>query len=642
MSSAINRISEKAVAEVVDELLKQSVKQQVLYVDTETSGLDPKSEKLLLVQMRLNRGAILVFEYKHMTPYLDSFKELFLRNELVMHNAKFDLQFLAVNFGLELDDPRLKVYDTQVAEAVLCAGVKTNLKRYTKLESTVKRRCGVDLDKTTRVSFIGNDGANLTDKQIKYAAEDVEYMSDIRSQQIAEAKELGMTDTFRLEFDLVKVVAQMELTGVRFDRRKWREQLKQLDKDLQESIQNVYEEAAPYLTQTSLFDELPFNLNSQAEVLSFIKNNIGLDIPDTKELTLSQNPHSFCLALLEYRELEKLKSSFGETLLKKVNPKTKRIHPSFNQCFTSTGRFSSDNPNVQQIPSMGKGAALRTCFRAEVGNKLVCADYSQIELRILAQLSQEPALLESYNSGEDIHAKTASLAFGLEIGNITDSQRKIAKILNFASVYGGGPTAISKGLLKTIDNKQIITRDQAKAILEESFGVKAGREDPHYALARELVNAYFKNLPQAKEFLDKSGHDAVICRYSVTMLGRKRFYPEIEEFNFENTSTDDWKKLVSSVERRGKNHPIQGCSADITKLAMVLMSKEFYKLRKETGIDARLILQVHDEVVVECPESAIEVVKEIEERTMIAAGKRFLTDVPVEVSAGVGDYWTKS
>jgi DNA polymerase-1 len=296
-----------------------------------------------------------------------------------------------------------------------------------------------------------------------------------------------------------------------------------------------------------------------------------------------------------------------------------------------TGRFSSDNPNVQQIPGRGNGAELRKCFVASPGYKMICADYSQIELRILAELSQEKALVHAYQNHIDIHAQTASIAFGIPLDEVTGDQRKIAKIINFATIYGGGPQAISKGLL------QVISEDEARTILQNQFKrhPKVSKHGAYYDLAKEFIASYFQGLPNAKDYLEKSGNNAVYNRYSETPLGRKRFYPELDN---ESLPKEQRLEEAEGVKRKGKNHAIQGCSADITKVAIIRIG-QYFEQHPEFG--GRILLTVHDEIATEVYQDVADDFLAIQKRLMIEAGETFLKTVPVEVDAKISDYWEK-
>jgi DNA polymerase-1 len=624
---------ENASTKDLEGLVGKYSESKVLYIDTETTGLDVYSSRLLLLQIL--DSALGIVDVINMcgleTEQLSVISKLIKDKELVIQNATFDLQFLEHNLP-DLEMEELKIFDTKIAESVLAAGVKEHLRSYTSLKNIVKRRLGKDIDKETRVEFIGYSYDKFTDDQIKYAALDVMVLPEIRKAQIAEAKKWDLVPTLRVEFELTKHVTRMQLNGVKIDTKLWRKIIRDHEVLKQESYGKVYEAVEPYLEQKSLFDELPFNLNSTDQLLPILTKNVGLKIEDTSEQSLLSVDNPICNAILEYREHEKILSAFGEKTLGMVNKETSRLHPDFNQCSTSTGRFTSDHPNIQQIPSKGRGAQLRKCFIPEEGYKMICADYSQIELRILAELSQEPKLLEAYNNGIDIHTQTASVAFGIPVSQVKADHRKIAKILNFATVYGGGPVAISKGIV------QVITEDEAANILQNVFGKTVGAKGAYYSLSKEFVDTYFKKMPMARDWLESAGKSALVKRYSETPLGRKRFY--IQELDFQGHTTEELKKIMGSVRRRGMNHPIQGCSADITKIAMNNLGKEFYSLNK-SGVVAKMVIQVHDEIVCEVKEEIADEMCSVIGDSMIKAGREFLKSVPVTVDIHVADYWKK-
>lgn len=619
-------------------MIRDCHSRNVLYMDTETQGLDPYIARLLLVQICPGKGRpTYVIDFgKCEKSDVERLRHLLVNKELVFHNAKFDLKFLAVYTGLPIDSEMVRVYDTQLAESVLRAGRSMALRRDTSLKNTLQRRYNIDLSKEVRQEFIGHSGKDYTEAQIEYAALDVDVLIDLRKDQIEEAKEWELVDTFKLEFELAKHVARMELNGVEINTELWMQILDEHVILKQQTYERLKEACIPYIQQQGLFGELPLKVTSQQEMLRFLQEQVGLSIEDTREETLSYANHPICELLLEYRGHEKLIQAFGKTLLEKVNKETGRLYPDFNQCATATGRFSSSNPNVQQIPGRGPGAALRACFRASKGNKLVCADYSQIELRILAELSQEQAMLEAYEHGIDIHTQTASIAFGIPTDDVTGDQRKIAKILNFATVYGGGPRAISKGLV------QVISEQEAEEILLNQFGKEADDNGPFYCLAREFVSSYFQGLPKAQEYLQLCGMRAIDNRYSETPIGRKRFYDTefeaIQAFKGTDEYEDKLEALAASVKRRGMNHPIQGCSADITKLAIMKLGQEFEEHYKGK---ARVLLTVHDEIIVECKEDLVDEIAKIQEQAMVWAGEQFLSKVSVEVDVHISDVWEK-
>lgn len=625
---------------ILSEALESIENSNVVYVDTETTGLDPHSSDILLIQLAIKSSdKVIVINANEIDEQDKSALLEFLNGrELVFHNAPFDLKFLSVFFNGELNILRLKIFDTKIAEALLCAGVNQNLKKFTSLKNVVYRRFGVEIEKETRKGFVNRSkNSTFSDLELMYAARDVRILNKIRSQQVEELKKYDMVEVAKLEFELAKHVAKMELDGVNIDVGGWKNFIKEAEKKKNKLLEEVHKEMEPYVEQKSMFGLPTFNINSSKQLHEFLTENVGLDIENTSEENLKLAGHPLCEKILEYREYEKLVTAFGENTLSKINKATGRMHPDFNQAYTSTGRFSSDNPNVQQIPSRGFGAEIRRFFIPSSGFKMICADYSQIELRILAELSQEPILVEAYNMGRDIHAQTASIAFGINIDDVTEEQRKIAKIINFATVYGGGPMAITKGLM------QVISEEEAREILESVFEVHMNKVDVYFELSKWFLDSYFKNMPYAKDYLEKSGASAVNNGFSSTPLGRKRFYYELDEYynsGSGNRSKDDESiySLVSSVTRKGKNHPIQGCSADITKIAMVKIGEYF---DEHPELQGKILLQVHDEIVTEVLEECAEEFSEVQRDIMEESGRRFLTLVPVVVDVEVADFWKK-
>jgi hypothetical protein len=276
---------------------------------------------------------------------------------------------------------------------------------------------------------------------------------------------------------------------------------------------------ADAVPQQSLFGGPAINLNSNSQLLETF-GRMGLDLPDTMEATLLRYDHPAIKKLLEYRSHEKTISAFGEKLLELIHAKTGRIHPDFNQLGADTGRFSCTNPNVQQIPATSD---FRSCFVAPEGYKLITCDYSQAELRILAQLSEDPAFIDAFCSGGDLHTLTASQMFQIPPDQVAKPQRSAAKVINFGLAYGRGPAALGGQL-----------------------GVSTEE-------AKRLIDQYFKAYAGIGRWLDKAARDAVRKGYSITMLGRKRYYRELD------SSDPDYNRQRASVERQGKNSPIQGC-----------------------------------------------------------------------------------
>jgi DNA polymerase-1 len=286
---------------------------------------------------------------------------------------------------------------------------------------------------------------------------------------------------------------------------------------------------------------------------------------------------------------------------------------------------------MQQIPSKPPGSRLRDAFVAPPGMKIITADYSQIELRILAELSGDERMLEAYKQGFDGHTNTASAAFGVPLEAVDPEMRKVAKIINFATVYGGGPKAISKGLL------QQINADEAEKVLESLDVKRDYSKDVYYQLAAVFIDNYFKELAGAKAWLDSMGYYALDHLYTKTPIGRRRFYV-LRDYRKDDGSVDHdaMRRQASGIKRKGMNHPIQGCSADITKIAVINLGRAF--AGKE---GCKILLQVHDEIVTEVPEEIAEEMAVIQVEAMEEAAKVFLKSVPVHVDYNIGDKWQK-
>ena len=337
--------------------------------------------------------------------------------------------------------------------------------------------------------------------------------------------------------------------------------------------------------------------------MDLFNNKMGLNLPSTNDgiLELSDNP--IVKMLREYRGYEKLVSAFGDNLISKINSKTGRIHPEFNQLGAATGRFSCNNPNFQQIPRQSENAPFRSCFNPRPGYKLVTADYSTFEMRIMADLSGDKNLIDAFKRGVDVHSHTASLMFGLELTdnfkNDHPDERFAAKSINFGLMYGRGPSSLAK-----------------------QIGVSP-------EVGKDYMNKYFRSYPGVKGYLEKVAKEAVKQGWSTTPAGRKRWYIKPDP------SDPDYTRKIGHIERQAKNHPIQGTNADAIKYALVFLSDKI----KEKNVDASIILTVHDEIVCEVREDQAEDWAKTQSEEMVRAGELFIKKVPVESQPFVADVW---
>lgn len=570
--------------EVVDLLSAEPV----LGVDTETDGLDPYTTRLLLLQVATPHKAYIV-DCQRVDPL--PFKAILEsgRSLKLLQNAKFDYKILKQIAGIEL----CNVFDTMLAERLLTAGRA----REVSLRQIALKYCGIIMDKTIRKSFVGVRGDGyLSEEQLTYAARDALILFEIQRLQAAELKKLRMGQVAELEFQCVAAVGDMELAGVKIDTAKWREILRRVTIERDRSAEELNEIVATVARQSTMFGVPTINLNSGQQIIETF-GRLGVELSDTSEATLTKaGDHPAIKKLLEYRSHEKTLSAFGEHLLAMINAQTGRLHPNFQQYGADTGRFSCTDPNVQQIPATSD---FRACFVAAEGYKLVTCDYSQAELRILAELSGDVAFVEAFQGGGDLHAITASQMFQVDLDQVTKTQRSAAKSINFGLAYGRGPGSLALQLG--------VSSDEAKALIEK----------------------YFQAYTGIQQWLDKAARDAVRKGYSDTPLGRRRFY------DVPNRDDPEYRSKIGSIERQGKNTPIQGSNADMTKIALVYLRTALQ------GFDARVVNTVHDEIVVEVRADQAEAVKEIVEHEMVRAGEQILQKVPIVADAAIGDYWKK-
>jgi DNA polymerase-1 len=396
-----------------------------------------------------------------------------------------------------------------------------------------------------------------------------------------------------IEMPLVEVLVDMEWAGIAIDVPLFARLSRELAADLQRLEVAIAEAAGGAL-----------NLNSPRQLAAVLFEKLQLPVlkktktgPSTDADVLEQLAalgHQVPQLLLEYRELEKLRSTYVDVLPLRVNRSTGRIHTSFNQIGAATGRLSSAEPNLQNIPSRTpRGEEIRKGFVPTPGWKFVVADYSQIELRLMAHLSGDPAFSEAFRKGEDIHRQTASLIFGVPVADVTPEMRARAKTINFGTIYGQGPFALSRQL--------DITQDEAKAFIAE----------------------YFRRFAGVRVFLDRQVEIAREKGYVETLFGRRRYIPEVRDRNF---------NVRAFGERQAQNAPLQGSAADLIKIAMV----RIHRALADGSFAARLLLQVHDELVLEAPLDEVERVAALVQEHMEGAAE---LKVPLVVDVGVGDNW---
>lgn len=556
----------------------------LLYLDIETdntygAGLDVFSSKVVTIQILLPSGKIIILKDPKS---LDNVKPLLENNLIIGHNLKFDSKFLKYHFGVTL----YNVYDTYLAEIILSGGLYAGKQGVTGLSDLVFKYCGQQMSKQEQRGF--RYGVPLTPEQKQYAANDLKYLPEIFKKQQAKIKLLGLENVINIEMKALPAIVWLELSGIYVDRERLNELQKEIDTRRREAEQSLYK----------MFGSSKINLNSTQQLTKEL-NRLGIPVKNTKSEELAKFNHPIIKTLTEYKEAEKLLNTFVGKLPTFINKKTGRIHADFFQLGAKSGRLSCTKPNLQQQPS-NTFPEWRTIFKAPPGNKIITADYSQIELRILAQVSQDKEYIQAYNKKEaDLHTLTASKIFKVPLEEVTKQQRSIAKTVNFGIAYG----MWTSGLQKNLQSAGIeITENEAKGIIKGFYKAYPGVAK----YLRDISTEGLKNL----EVRNKAGR---LIKFEK---------PEDE-------------KAQERIKRESKNRPIQSLCADMIKIAM---GNIFLKLEPK-GV--KFINTVHDELVFECAEDQVEEVREIVKTEMEKAGELFLTDLPCIAEITVSDTWEK-
>jgi DNA polymerase-1 len=430
-----------------------------------------------------------------------------------------------------------------------------------------------------------------------YSCEDADITLRLREIFEPQLESHGLTTLFReVEMPLVCVLAEMEWTGIAIDVEHFKSLKERFQAERERVEKEIYVEAG---------EEFNINSNPQLRVLLFEK--LGLPVKkrtptgpstDASVLTeLADEGHVIPQLLMEYREIFKLEGTYIDTLPALVHPETGRIHTTYSQAVAATGRLSSNDPNLQNIPIRKElGRDIRRGFVPRKGWKLMAADYSQIELRLLAHFSGDPAFVQAFNSGGDIHRQTAAIIFGVPLDDVTKEMRGRAKTINFATIYGQGAHALSRQL--KIANAE----------------------------AREFIATYFERFRGVREYLEGQVEFAREHGYVETLFKRRRYIPELKEKNF---------NIRAFGERVAQNAPIQGSAADLIKVAMIRIDRAL----RERGLSTKMLLQVHDELVFEVPVPELADVTALVRAEMEGAAS---LSVPLLVEVGVGDNWLEA
>lgn len=581
-------------ADALKKACDEMKREEFLGFDTETTELDPYKGELRLVQLSNGKNTY-VTDVRSFSENggsrtdtdLAPLRDLLSSNRpiKIAHNAKFDSKWVRHHLGCEIGG----IYDTYLASQLIAAGESD---RRHGLADVSQFFLGTELDKSEQVSDWS--AAELTPSQIEYAARDAAIMVGLREKMHERIVNDDLKEVAQIEFDCVMPIAEMELNGFYLDESRWREQLAKVRVAQEKVADELQDMLSAGVAQATLFGRAEINLDSQSQVTDALIN-LGVPVPDTTrawQLQPLAEKYPVVGKLLEYRAVQKSMTSFGENILEFIEPKTGRIHADFRQIGAPTGRFSCSNPNLQQIPHE---EAYRRCFRAAEGRKLVIADYSQIELRILADFSNDQNFINAFVSGEDFHTTTASQVFGVKPEDVSPDQRSFAKRLNFGIVYGVGASR---------------------------FGLMTGLSQSE---AENTMRKYFGTFRGLDAYLRDAGQSVIRNRTARTASGR------MLRLRFDESD----RQQVSSARRYGVNMPIQGTSADILKLALRLLHDSI------RGTSAKLVNIVHDEIIVECDAAEAEATADRLEKAMCAAGEQYVKKVPVKVDAKIADEWAK-
>jgi len=587
--------------------LKKLQSAELIALDSETTSLDAQQAELVGLSFAVKAGEAAYLPLKHR--YLDAPRQLDTKTVLaalkpiledpakpkVLQNAKYDINVLA-NAELPISVQGV-AFDSMLEAYVLDASGRHDM------DSLAEQYLA---HKTTRFADIAGKGSKqLSFDQIAleqaapYAAEDADITLRLHQQLWPKVKATPSLAAVlsEIEMPLVPVLARIERTGALVDANLLAQQSGELGARLTELEQTAHKLAG----QT-------FNLGSPKQLGSILYDQLGLPIlsktaggqPSTAENVLeelAQSGHELPKVLLEYRSLSKLKSTYTDRLPQQINPKTGRIHTSYHQAGTITGRLSSSDPNLQNIPIRTlEGRRIRKAFIAPPGYCLLAADYSQIELRLMAHLSQDEGLLAAFQNGQDVHRATAAEVFGVPLKQVSDAQRRSAKAINFGLIYGMS----AFGLAKQID----ATRSEAQAYIER----------------------YFARYPGVLGYMERTREQAASLGFVETLFGRRLYLPQIKASN---------PQLRRAAERTAINAPMQGSAADIIKRAMISVDDWL----EQSGLDARVILQVHDELVLEVRQDLLQSVREPLRRLMENAAS---LSVPLLVETGSGANWDEA
>lgn len=580
-------------------LVQNLLNQKAVCFDTETTSLNELEADLIGMSFSYKKGLAYYIPFSEnrdeVLETLEIFRPFFEKNEIIKiaHNLKFDYKILK-QYGIEVQGA---VFDTMIAHYLLNPDGRHSMDYLSEMYLNYKP---ISIE-----SLIGKKGKNQgtlrsisVEEQTKYAAEDADITWQLYEIFAPQLKKENLENLFyKVEMPLMKVLAKMELEGISLD-KDW---LQQESKDLENDLRNL---------EIKIFElsEEEFNMNSPKQLGDILFEKMKLD-PKAKKTKTGQYAtsedvlqklsakHEIIKYILEYRTYQKLKSTYVDALPNQIEKTDNRVHTNFSQTTAATGRLASVNPNLQNIPIRTlRGQQIRGAFKSGEGKKIISADYSQIELRLIAEISNEENMILAFQNGEDIHASTASRLFKIPLEEVTKTQRSQAKTVNFGIIYGQGAFALAE--------QTGLSRTEAK----------------------QMIETYFETYPKLKKYMAEQVIKAQELGYVETILNRKRHLKDINSANF---------VVKAHAERNAVNAPIQGSAADVIKLAMINIDEKF----SEQKLKTKMLLQVHDELVFESPIDEVETAKNLIKTEMENA---FETKVPLLVEVGVGDNWLEA
>ena len=580
-------------------LLDNLLKQKAVAFDTETTSLNELEAELIGMSFSYKKGLAYYIPISENRAEAQETIELFRpffddENVLkIAHNLKYDYKVLQ-NYNIEVKG---KIFDTMIAHYLLNPDGRHGMDYLSEMY--------LDYKPVSIESLIGKKGKNqLTlrevdlDIQTAYAAEDADVTFQLYELFAPQLPKENLQELFyNVEMPLMKVLAKIELTGVKLDNNWLAQESIDLENDLRVLESKIFELSGEN-----------FNMNSPKQLGEILFDKMQLD-PKAKKTKTGQyatsedvlqklsSKHEIIASILEYRTLQKLKSTYVDALPSQIDKKDERVHTTFAQTVAATGRLASVNPNLQNIPIRTlRGQQIRGAFVSGEGKKIISADYSQIELRLIAEISGEQNMIAAFQNNEDIHVSTAAKLFDIPLDEVTKVQRGQAKTVNFGIIYGQGAFALAE--------QTGLSRTEAK----------------------KMIDSYYESYPRLKEYMAEQVKKAQQLGYVETILGRRRHLKDINSSNF---------VVKAHAERNAVNAPIQGSAADIIKLAMIKIDEEL----EIQNLKTKMLLQVHDELLFEAPIDEVDVAMSLIKKEMEAA---FVTTVPLLVEVGVGNNWLEA